>query len=76
MVGGHVTLGSVMHETKEWLGKLPTSVDFMEPEIGMMAQAALRSAISFGYLHIISDNLAEKYLEDLSNEREESVLLG
>lgn len=40
----------------------------------MMAQAGVKSRIRFGYLHIISDNVAEKYEEDLSNERMQSVL--
>lgn len=74
--GTHITLGSVLHETKDWLSALPTCVDFVDPEIGMMAQAAVRSGIKFGYLHIISDNVAEKYSEDLSNERQQSVLVG
>lgn len=76
ITGTHITLGSVLHETKDWLSSLPASVDFVDPEVGMMAQAAVRSGIDFGYLHIISDNVAEKYTEDLSNEREHSVLVG
>ena len=76
IIGDHVTLGSVLHETRDWLSTLPSSVNFVDPEVGMMAQAAVRSAIRFGYLHIISDNVAEKHSEDLSNEREQSVLLG
>ncbi|KAL7898253.1 hypothetical protein HDV64DRAFT_31042 [Trichoderma sp. TUCIM 5745] len=42
----------------------------------MMGQAAVKSGIRFGYLHIISDNVAEKYEEDVSNERIRSVLAG
>lgn len=76
IVGNHVTLGSVLHETKDWLSTLPVYADFVDPEVGMMAQAAIRSRIKFGYLHIFSDNVAEKYVEDLSNERERSVLVG
>ncbi|KAH8655525.1 hypothetical protein BX600DRAFT_482976 [Xylariales sp. PMI_506] len=75
ITGNHITLGSVLHETKDWLATLPGSIDFVDPEVGMMGQAAVRSGISFGYLHIISDNVAEKYEEDLSNERMHSVLL-
>jgi hypothetical protein len=74
IVGTHVTLGSVLHETKSWHAQLVDSVDFVDPEIGMMAQAAVRSRIRYGYLHMITDNLGEKYAEDLSNERIESVL--
>ncbi|UKZ83831.1 hypothetical protein TrVFT333_011644 [Trichoderma virens FT-333] len=76
LTGNHITLGSVLHETRNWLAALPSSVDFVDPEVGMMGQAAVRSGIRFGYLHIISDNLAEKYKEDLSNERMRSVLTG
>lgn len=73
--GAHVTLGSVLHETRDWHGKLVDSIDFVDPEIGMMAQAAVRSGIQYGYLHMITDNLGQKYDDDLSNERIERVLL-
>lgn len=72
--GTHVTLGSVLHETKSWHAQLVGEVDFVDPEIGMMAQAAVRSGVRYGYLHMITDNLGRKYDEDLSNERKESVL--
>ena len=72
--GAHVTLGSVLNETKAWHAGLVDEVDFVDPEIGMMAQAAVRSGLRFGYLHMITDNLARKYDEDLSNERTEKVL--
>lgn len=74
IVGTHMTLSSVLHETKDWLASLPSDVDFVDPEIGMMALAAERNRARFGYLHVISDNVAEKYTEDLSNERMDSVL--
>ncbi|PTB67798.1 hypothetical protein BBK36DRAFT_1167102 [Trichoderma citrinoviride] len=74
ITGQHVTLGSVLFETKEWLAGLPEAIDFVDPEVGMMAQAAVERGIRFGYLHIISDNVAEKYDEDLSNERKQSVV--
>lgn len=76
IVADHATLGSVLHETKEWHAKLVDSISFVDPEIGMMAQAAVRSGIRYGYLHIITDNLGQKYDEDLSNERIKSVLDG
>ncbi|KEY67072.1 hypothetical protein S7711_11512 [Stachybotrys chartarum IBT 7711] len=74
ITGTHVTLGSVLHETKDWHSQLVDQVDFVDPEIGMMAQAAVRSGLRYGYLHMITDNLGKKYDEDLSNERKESVL--
>lgn len=74
--GAHVTLGSVLHETKEWHAGLVRDFDFVDPEIGMMAQAAIRNGINYGYLHMITDNLGSKYDEDLSNERIRSVVWG
>ncbi|KAL6860945.1 hypothetical protein J3F83DRAFT_748053 [Trichoderma novae-zelandiae] len=74
ITGRHVTLGSVLHETKEWLAELPGSIDFVDPEVGIMARAAVTSGMRFGYLHVVSDNVAEKYEEDLSNERKQSVV--
>ncbi|KAK3986435.1 hypothetical protein QBC44DRAFT_139585 [Cladorrhinum sp. PSN332] len=77
VVGSHVTLGSVLHETKEWhASHRRDGIDFVDPEIGNMAQAAVRSGRRYGYLHLITDNLGQKYDEDLSNERTESVLKG
>ncbi|KAI0110989.1 hypothetical protein F4776DRAFT_641289 [Hypoxylon sp. NC0597] len=70
--GTHITVGGLLHDTEDWLAKLPSSVDFADPEVGMMAQAAVESKIRFSYLHVISDNLAEKNEEDLSNERAQS----
>lgn len=74
IIGSHVTLGSVLHETRHWHAELVDEIDFVDPEIGMMAQAAVRSGKRFGYLHMVTDNLGQKYQEDLSNERTESVL--
>jgi hypothetical protein len=41
-----------------------------------VASAANNNGIQFSYLHIISDNVAEKYEHDLPNERLLSVLKG
>ena len=56
------------------MDKYQDKYDFVDPEIGHMAKAANENGISFGYLHIISDNLNKNYKEDLSNEREGSVI--
>ncbi len=71
--GSHYTLSSVILETKDWL-RNNDKYDFVDPEIGHMAKAANEKKCGFSYLHIISDNLAEKYNEDLSNERMFSVI--
>lgn len=73
--GVHATMPSILDETKEWVNQNKYSVDFVDPEIGFMAKAALDNNINFSYLHIISDNLSRKFDEDLSNERKESVIL-
>ncbi|SLM35610.1 Nucleoside phosphorylase domain [Lasallia pustulata] len=73
--GLHCTLGSVLNETKEWLKEHRRKYyDFVDPEIGHMARASVDGGTQFGYLHIISDNLAMKYTHDLSNERVNIVL--
>lgn len=76
IVGRHVTLGSVLHETREWYERMKERAEFVDPEIGVMAQAAVRSGVGYGYLHMVTDNLGRKYDEDLSNEREDRVLKG
>ena len=72
--GVHCCLGSVLDETKEWLQAAEKRFDFVDPEIGQMAKASLEGGTEYGYLHIISDNLARKYPHDLSNERQTGVL--
>lgn len=72
--GVHCTLGSVLDETKEWMLAAEKQYDFVDPEIGHMAKASLEGGTEFGYIHIISDNLARKYIHDLSNERLADVL--
>ena len=74
--GTHCTLGSVLDETRDWLLAMEKKYDFVDPEIGHMAKASVQGGTEFGYLHIISDNLARKYIHDLSNERSEDVLRG
>ena len=68
-IGVHTCLPSVLYETHDWLLSNHSRVDFVDPEIGQMAKAALDVGCQYGYLHIISDNLARKYDRDLSNER-------
>lgn len=72
--GTHVTVPSVLQETKEWVKINSNKVDFVDPEIGHMALAAYNNKIQFSYFHIISDNLSMKFKSDLSNERELDVI--
>ena len=72
--GNHITVPSVLQETKIWLSKSKNDFDFVDPEIGHMANAASINKGEFSYFHIVSDNLSAKYDYDLSNERKIEVL--
>lgn len=72
--GKHITVPSVIQETKEWLNKNEKNFDFVDPEIGCVAKVCSEEKINFSYLDIISDNLKCKYDEDLSNERDSKII--
>ncbi|MEU6346879.1 hypothetical protein ABZ883_38725 [Streptomyces sp. NPDC046977] len=72
--GLHVSSPSVLLENRDWLAQHTASYAFVDPEIGPMGAAARHAGIRFGYLHVISNNLAAHYAADLSNERRSDVL--
>ncbi|WP_416971640.1 hypothetical protein [Streptomyces sp. 4F14] len=72
--GLHVSSPSILLENRDWLARHTSSYAFVDPEIGPMGAAARRAGISFGYLHVISNNLTAHYPADLSNERHSDVL--
>ena len=72
--GLHVSSPSILLEDRDWLARRTTSYAFVDPEIGPMGAAARQAGIRFGYLHVISNNLAARYVADLSNERHSDVL--
>ncbi|KAL6239643.1 hypothetical protein BDW75DRAFT_197945 [Aspergillus navahoensis] len=71
--GKHFSLSTVLDESREWLHAHQGQFDFVDPDIGHMGIAAKECGVGYGYLHIISDNLAKKYAYDLSNERLQRV---
>lgn len=71
--GLHVTSPSILLENRDWLAK-HADYAFVDPEIGPMGAAARQAGIRFGYLHVVSNNLARHYPADLSNERHGVVL--
>lgn len=73
VTGGHVTCRSVMDETNENISIYQERGDFIDPEIGNMAKASNELGKQFSYLHIISDNVAKKHAQNLSNERKTEV---
>lgn len=72
--GLHVSSPSTLLEDRNWLAQHAASYAFVDPEIGPMGAAARQAGIKFGYLHVISNNLAAYYAADLSNERHGDVL--
>ncbi|KAL4961962.1 uncharacterized protein BDV14DRAFT_179343 [Aspergillus stella-maris] len=74
--GKHFSLSTVLDESQEWLEAHEGQFDFVDPDIGHMGIAAKECGVSYGYLHIISDNLAKKYAYDLSNERLQKVQMN
>ncbi|WP_410675466.1 hypothetical protein [Amycolatopsis sp. cmx-4-68] len=71
--GRHVTSPSILLENRDWLTEHAEHA-FVDPEIGPMGAAAHHVGIRFGYLHVISNNLARHYPADLSNERHSDVV--
>ncbi len=71
--GAHITLPSVLQETIAWRTSNIGQYTFVDPEIGNLATGVLSNGARFSYLHIISDNLARRFNEDLSNERSGSI---
>jgi len=71
----HITMPSVLDETKENVNILKNKYDFIDPEIWNMALACKEENKVFSYLHFISDNVVEhNKLENLSNERKKNII--
>jgi hypothetical protein len=73
--GLHVTVPSPLFETRAWLEEWRSQYSWVDCEVGHMAQASNEGQTLFGYLHVVSDNLAAHYPYDLSNERLEEVII-
>ncbi|KAK5079745.1 hypothetical protein LTR70_008822 [Exophiala xenobiotica] len=71
--GENTSVFSPIEETHEWLSTWRKRSRWVDCEVGYLAQACNNNCISFGYLNIISDNVARWYEHDLSNERLEIV---
>jgi hypothetical protein len=73
-MGNHVTICSAILEDHAWLNRWQ-GCSWVDSEVGHMAEASNEGKTAFGYLHIVSDNLAHEYPHGLSNERVEYVIL-
>ncbi|CRL27138.1 unnamed protein product [Penicillium camemberti] len=72
--GTHVTVPSPLVETEDWLANNKQDADWVDCEVGYLAEACQDNNIRFGYLHFISDNVAQKYIYNLATERQEAVI--
>ncbi|THV53449.1 hypothetical protein BGAL_0050g00160 [Botrytis galanthina] len=72
--GVHYTSASVLDEDHAWLEKVRRDFCWVDPEIGHMALAARERGVRFGFLHVVSNNLAGGFEFDLANERERVVV--
>lgn len=70
----HLNSPSAVFETQDWY-KLMDSLDVVESEIGHGARCISRMGACFSYLHYISNTLSERHSENLSNERDEKIII-
>jgi len=71
--GPNVSVYSPLEETHEWLSTWGERCRWVDCEVGHLASACVESGISFGYLNIVSDNVAQAHEHDLTNEELEVV---
>ncbi|MGV9675426.1 hypothetical protein ACWDSJ_09125 [Nocardia sp. NPDC003482] len=69
----HVTMPSVIDETKQWAAEASQHAQVVDPEIGYMGRAAVRAGASFDYLHLVTDNLVKDFDQGLYDERSKSI---
>lgn len=72
--GKHITVPSILDETHEWFIQNNKEYRFVDPELGWIAKAAKNFNLEFSYLHLVTDNLHANFLEDVTTERDDSVL--
>jgi hypothetical protein len=73
-MGTHITVSSPLVETEDWLAENKHDADWVDCEVGYLARACQEQNTQFGYLHFISDNVAQKFRYNLATERQEAVI--
>ncbi|KAK3903866.1 hypothetical protein C8A05DRAFT_32397 [Staphylotrichum tortipilum] len=71
--GDIVTVASPLGESATWLARWQPRCSWVDCEVGYMALAAREGGTDFGYLHIVSDNVACCGKETLANEDSEHI---
>lgn len=69
----HVTMPSVIDETRDWAAEASQHAQVVDPEIGHMGRAAVRAGASFDYLHLVTDSLVKDFDQGLYDERSKTV---
>ncbi|KAJ5961033.1 uncharacterized protein N7479_008183 [Penicillium vulpinum] len=72
--GTHVTVPSPLVETEDWFARNKKDADWVDCEVGYLAETCQDNNIRFGYLRFISDNVAQNYIYSLATERQEAVI--
>ncbi|OJJ36954.1 hypothetical protein ASPWEDRAFT_38616 [Aspergillus wentii DTO 134E9] len=72
--GNSVTVSSPLVESREWLLNWGEKADWVDCEVGNMIRVCRELHISFGYLHVISDNLASWDSQNLATEDGDEVV--
>ncbi|KAK6387098.1 hypothetical protein LTS17_000364 [Exophiala oligosperma] len=70
VAGQNVSVFSPLVETGVWFEQWRKKADWVDCEVFDAVRACREVDVHFGYLHIISDVLAQYYPENLSNERD------
>ncbi|RAK97065.1 uncharacterized protein BO80DRAFT_428579 [Aspergillus ibericus CBS 121593] len=74
--GINVTVPTPLVETDAWFEQWKRKADWVDCEIGHAAEACQANEIKFGYLHLISDNVARYYPQNLATERQPTERLA
>jgi hypothetical protein len=72
--GTHVTVSSPLDETQAWFSNWKDKAQWVDCEVGHIARACKSLGIDFGYIHVISDNVAKHCSQNLATDRDPDVV--
>lgn len=72
--GTHVTVSSPLVESKPWIRKWKDKAQLVDCEVGHIARMCKKMHMQFGYLHVISDNVARYYPQNLTTDRDPDTI--
>lgn len=72
--GDHVNVNSPLCETLDWLQQWKQRCRWVDCEVGHMGEISNAGGTAFGYLHVVSDNVARPNFYNLSNEQLDAVV--